>query len=69
VHAGGGTAAPVVAGGTVLVPGARGLFAVDARTADRRFRLRRLGGRPSRSVAVVDGTVWAGDADGVYAVR
>jgi outer membrane protein assembly factor BamB len=69
VRTGGGEAAPVVAGGTVLVPGARGLFAVDARTGERRWRRERLGGRPARAVAVADGRAYVGGSDGVAALR
>lgn len=66
---GGGAAAPVVAGDAVLVPGANGLSAVDARTGERRWRVARIGGLPSRSVAAVDGTVYAAGFDGVHALR
>lgn len=69
-----GTAAPVVAGSTVVLSGANGVFAVDVATDDRRWWIEdvdggSLGGTPSRSPAVVDGTVYATGFDGVYALR
>jgi len=62
-------AAPVVAGETVLVPGAEGLAAVDTGTGERRWTVDALGGEPSRTVAVADGVVYASGFDGVYALR
>jgi outer membrane protein assembly factor BamB len=69
VPTGASGAAPVVAGGTVLLPGAEGLVAVDARTGTHRWTVEALEGQPSRTVAVVDGIVYASGFDGVYALR